>query len=120
MNVEDFINTIMEDNPDKIEYLQKILGYSLLAGNPLEIFIILYGLTRTGKGTLTSTIFNLLGDYAKNIMPNSLIINKNAEYEDDKLENQQYTMIPAQSIRVLFGREIEKKETKKKNERTSK
>ena len=41
-------------------------------------------------------------------------------YEDDKLENQQYTMIPAQSIRVLFGREIEKKETKKKNERTSK
>lgn len=74
---EKFIKEIMQDNENKINYLQKVLGYSLLAGNPLEIFVILYGFTRTGKGTLTSTVFHLLGDYAQNIMPASLVKKSN-------------------------------------------
>ena len=38
-------------------------------------------------------------------------------YNEEKLENQQFTMIPAQSIRVLFGREVEKKDIKKRRTR---
>lgn len=42
------------------------------------------------------------------------VANKEWYFGEEKLENQQFTMIPAQSICVLFGKEIEKKETKRK------
>lgn len=79
---EQFIKEIMEDNKNKINYLQKVLGYSLLAGNPLEIAFILLGKTRSGKGTLMGTSIYLLGGekgYAQTIMPSSLVQKNNKQ-----------------------------------------
>lgn len=45
------------------------------------------------------------------------VANKEWYLEDTKLENQQFTKIPAQSICVLFGKEVEKKDTKKRKAR---
>ena len=68
-----FIKEIMcEDNETAI-FLQKALGYALSGDTALECFFILYGnTTRNGKSTLTETIANIFGDYARNVQPQTL------------------------------------------------
>lgn len=68
-----FINEIMQGNQNKINYLQKALGYSLTCDTSEETCFILYGSkTRNGKGTLTDTISYMLGDYSMTSMPETL------------------------------------------------
>lgn len=70
---EKFINEIMQGNKNKINYLQKALGYSLTCNTSEETCFILYGpKTRNGKGTLTDTISYMLGDYSMTAMPETL------------------------------------------------
>lgn len=70
---ERFISEIMQNDADKIKYLQKIFGYCLTGTNPQEEAYIVYGATtRNGKSTLLDTIEYLFGDYACNIMPETL------------------------------------------------
>lgn len=72
-----FMNEIMQDNTEKITYLQKALGYSLTCSTKEETCFILYGkTTRNGKGTLTDTISYMLGDYAMTAMPETLSLKK--------------------------------------------
>ncbi len=72
-----FINQIMQNNKNKIEYLQKAFGYALTTDTSQETCFILYGpTTRNGKGTLTNTIVNMLGDYAKTALPETLALKK--------------------------------------------
>lgn len=72
-----FMNEIMLHNKNKIDYLQKTLGYTLTAETLLEMCFILYGkTTRNGKGTLMDTILYMLGDYAMTAVPETLAIKK--------------------------------------------
>ena len=67
---EQFISEIMCGDVDTALFLQKALGYALTGDTSLECFFILYGnTTRNGKTTLTETIANILGDYARTIQP---------------------------------------------------
>lgn len=80
---EKFIDEIMQGNNDKIEYLQKILGYALTADTSLEACFILYGATtRNGKSTLIETIAYMLGNtqgYAMNMNPQTLAQKQNKD-----------------------------------------
>ncbi len=71
-----FIRQIMCEDADKIDYLQKILGYSLTADTALECCWFWFGsTTRNGKSTLAETIAYLMGGtsgYAANAMPETL------------------------------------------------
>lgn len=71
-----FIEEIMEGNTAKIEYLQKILGYSLTGDTRYEEFYIFHGpTTRNGKTTLIEAFSNSLGNtngYAVSINSESL------------------------------------------------
>ena len=72
-----FMNEIMLHNKNKIDFLQKILGYSLTAETLLEKCFILYGkTTRNGKGTLMDTILYMLGDYGMTAVPETLALKK--------------------------------------------
>ena len=72
-----FINDVMKHNKNKIDFLQKILGYTLTAETLLEECFILYGkTTRNGKGTLMDTILYMLGDYGMTAMPATLSLKK--------------------------------------------
>lgn len=72
-----FMNEIMLHNKNKIDFLQKILGYSLTAETLLEMCFILYGkTTRNGKGTLMDTILYMLGDYGMTAVPETLAVKK--------------------------------------------
>lgn len=74
---KNFINEVMEDNQNKIDFLQTIFGYSLTCDNSQETCFILYGpSSRNGKSTLIDTISYMLGDYATTTMPETLSIKK--------------------------------------------
>ncbi len=56
-----FVDEIMEGDKDKVAFLQRALGYSLLGVNREECMFLAYGRTRSGKGTLFNTIAKVLG-----------------------------------------------------------
>lgn len=61
----EFLNEIMEDDQDKIRYLQKIAGYCLTCDTTQEQSFILYGASsRNGKSTFIETLGRMLGDYS--------------------------------------------------------
>jgi putative DNA primase/helicase len=76
-----FIDEVMQGNTDKLEYLQKAIGYGITADTSLETCFILYGATtRNGKSTLVETIMHMLGGssgYAMQIKPESLAQKQN-------------------------------------------
>ncbi len=78
-----FINEIFENNEEKINYVQSLLGYSLTTNTLYEeCYIFLGTTTRNGKSTLVETIAYMLGNsdgYAINIMPETLAIKFNKD-----------------------------------------
>lgn len=70
---ENFIDEVTQNDPDKAEYIQKALGYSILGMSNEECMFILHGkTTRNGKSTMLNTIETMLGDYAR-VTPVGLI-----------------------------------------------
>lgn len=75
-----FLNEIFENNTDKINYLQRVLGYSLTASTKEDTMFILYGeSTRNGKTTLIETLLEMFGDYGKQATPETFAIKKFAD-----------------------------------------
>ena len=63
----------MQDDAEKIAYLQKALGYGLTGDTSEECFFMLYGpTTRNGKGTIMETYMTLQGGYGKAARPETI------------------------------------------------
>lgn len=70
---ERYMSEIMFNDTDKIQYVQKILGYGCTSDTSEEECYMIYGrTTRNGKSTLLETISYMLGDYALNMSPETL------------------------------------------------
>lgn len=77
---ENFLSEIMQNDVEKIRYLQKIAGLSLTGNTQEETCFILYGsTTRNGKSTFCETLIHLLGDYALTMKPESLAVKQNLD-----------------------------------------
>lgn len=75
-----FLTEVMQNDTEKILYLQKIAGLSLTGNTEQETCFILYGsTTRNGKSTFCETIIYLLGDYALTMKPESLAVKQNPD-----------------------------------------
>lgn len=75
-----FLMEIMQNDKEKITYLQKIAGLSLTGNTEQETCFILYGsTTRNGKSTFCETLIYLLGDYALTMKPESLAVKQNLD-----------------------------------------
>lgn len=75
-----FLMEIMQDDKEKILYLQKIAGLSLTGNTEQETCFILFGsTTRNGKSTFCETLIYLLGDYALTMKPESLAVKQNLD-----------------------------------------
>ena len=75
-----FLKEIFEDNTDKINYLQRVLGYSLTSSTKEDTMFILYGeSTRNGKTTLIETLLEMSGDYGKQTAPETFAMKKFAD-----------------------------------------
>lgn len=106
-----FVFEIMQGNLGKIDYLQKILGYSLTAETNLETCWILYGATtRNGKSTLVETMSYLMGNtkgYALSTPPQTLAQKQNkdtrqASGDIARLEGCRFLNASEPSKRMLF------------------
>jgi putative DNA primase/helicase len=73
---EQFINEIMDGDVGLAAFLQRLAGYALWGGNPEQVVTILHGTGSNGKSTFVSTLQQVLGDYARQIDPTSLMAHK--------------------------------------------
>lgn len=83
-----FISEVMQNDAEKIHFLQRWYGYCL-TGNPKEeCFLIFYNsTTRNGKTTTAETMAKVFGDYACSIQAESLACrqNKNGSQANDDI-----------------------------------
>lgn len=69
-----FLNDIFSGDTDMIRYIQKIVGYSLSGLTSEQCAFFLYGTGRNGKSTFLEVIRYIMGDYATNIQPSTIMI----------------------------------------------
>jgi len=71
------LKDVFQDKPaDFLPYLQRALGYSVTGDMREEVFFLLTGIGRNGKGTIVNTVVAALGDYADSLKFASLEINR--------------------------------------------
>ena len=69
-----FLNQIFNNDKELIRYIQKALGYSLSGDTSEQCAFFLYGAGRNGKSTFLEVVRKIMGDYATNIQPESIMI----------------------------------------------
>ncbi len=74
----EFLDTTFGEDKELIEYIQKAVGYSLTGSTAEQCAFFLYGTGRNGKSTFLEIIRNIMGDYATNIQPQTIMINSKA------------------------------------------
>lgn len=70
-----FLDEIFLGDVELIEYMQRVIGYSMTAFTKEQCMFILYGHGRNGKNKFTEAISGVLGDYAMNC-PSSMFVQK--------------------------------------------
>jgi putative DNA primase/helicase len=71
-----FLHEVFQASDDLLAFVQTAVGYSLLGLTCEEVFFILYGKGRNGKGTFLRVLLELLGGYAQNMDFSALIADK--------------------------------------------
>lgn len=72
-----YLNEIMNDNQNLINFLQRAAGMSLTGDVSEHVLLILHGVGRNGKSTFLNTMLAALGDYATTTMPELLMMKIN-------------------------------------------
>lgn len=70
-----FLDDIFGGDKALIRYVQKCVGYSLTGTTSEQCAFFLYGTGRNGKSTFLEIIRSIMGDYATNIQPQTIMIN---------------------------------------------
>lgn len=73
-----FLNDIFSGDGEVIRYIQKAVGYSLTGSTQEQCAFFCYGTGRNGKSTFIDTIAGILGDYAVNVQPETLMVKNQA------------------------------------------
>jgi putative DNA primase/helicase len=60
-----FLHRTMDGDFEKVEFLQRVVGYTLTGQTNEHKLFFLFGTGRNGKSVFVNTIFGLMGDYAK-------------------------------------------------------
>lgn len=69
-----FINEITDGDADLARYLQKCAGYSACGDGSEQCAFFLYGMGNNGKTTFVDAISDVLGSYAANAQPDTLMM----------------------------------------------
>lgn len=69
-----FLDEITNGNKDLQDYIQRSIGYSISGSNKEQCAYFLYGMGNNGKSTFLDTIADMLGDYASNAQPDTLML----------------------------------------------
>jgi putative DNA primase/helicase len=74
---EAHLDLIFDGDRELIEGLQMLLGYSLLDGNPEQVFNVFYGHGQNGKSVLLAVLRAVLGDYAVHAAASTFMAQEN-------------------------------------------
>lgn len=69
-----FLDEITNGDKALQEYIQRSVGYSISGSNKEQCAYFLYGMGNNGKSTFLDTIADMLGDYASNAQPDTLML----------------------------------------------
>jgi putative DNA primase/helicase len=92
-----FLDEIFASDAELIAYIQRLCGYVLTGHTKEQGFYICYGSGRNGKSTFTSTIQEIIGDFASIINPEALL-KSNKDHQHDIAELQGKRLVLAQEI----------------------
>lgn len=73
---KEHLELIFNKDETYIKSIQELLGYSLLNGNPLQIFPIWWGGGQNGKSVTISTVRSIMGDYAVSAAADVFMVRK--------------------------------------------
>lgn len=74
-----FLDDVTKGDKDLQNYLQKCVGYSLSGSIREQCAFFLYGIGNNGKSTFLDTIADLMGSYAANTQPETIMLKKNGD-----------------------------------------
>jgi len=112
-----FLNQIFDNNQELINFMQRMLGYSLTGHTSEQVFCILYGHGSNGKGTLIDTIMGVMEVLAKTTEPDTIIKKKYERSSTNDLadlkgarlvatsENEAYQEIDEGRIKRITGQD---------------
>ena len=80
---EAFLTRIMGDKPTLVNYMQRLIGYTLTGITTEEIMLILWGGGDNGKTTLIEMLRDLLGDYAAGTPPETFVGRRDGTIPND-------------------------------------
>lgn len=63
---EETLLTIQNGNVEMVDFLQRLVGYSMTGLTTEQVFVLMWGPPGTGKSTFNETIRTVFGDYATN------------------------------------------------------
>lgn len=69
-----FLDEITNGDAELQRYIQKCIGYSMSGSNVEQCAYFLYGMGNNGKSTFLDTIADMLGDYASNAQPDTIML----------------------------------------------
>lgn len=78
-----FLNSIFQGDKELIEYMQRLIGYSLTGEISEQIMIFLIGGGSNGKSTFINTIKDLMGEYGKQAKSDTFIKKKETGANND-------------------------------------
>ena len=71
-----FLQDVTSGDEELQEYIQRCVGYSLTGSTEEQCAYFLYGIGNNGKSTFLDTIADLLGGYAANAQPETIMMKK--------------------------------------------
>ena len=69
-----FLDDVTAGDKELQEYIQRSVGYSISGSNKEQCAYFLYGMGNNGKSTFLDTLADLLGNYAMNVQPDTLML----------------------------------------------
>jgi putative DNA primase/helicase len=106
---ESFLLDIFAGNTELIRYIQKAVGYSISGSIQEQCAFFLYGTGKNGKSTFIDVLSDLLGDYAMNIQPETLMlknsVNSSANSDVARLKGARFvtSVEPNEGVRLNEG-----------------
>lgn len=104
----EFLNQIFDHDTELIHYIQKAIGYSMTGSTKEQCVFFCYGNGRNGKSTFLDIISAIMGDYATNIQPETIMVqNRQSGANSDiaRLKGARFvtTVEPNQGARINEG-----------------
>lgn len=105
-----FLDEVCNGDRDLVRYLQKCVGYSLTGSTREQCAFFLYGIGNNGKSTFLETLSDMLGGYASNAQPDTLMTKRNdmgggANSDIARLKSARFvtTEEPSEGVRLNEG-----------------